>query len=265
MDTAAQGEPAVGRLESTRGAIRLCTPAAEGPLPRRGAAGRVDARARPVIWPFNSRLLRSTALIPAIQGTADRWLATWKPGPHHHLHETRAASISGPVSLIWPHCDGADSSERRNAGDFWAADYRRLVGSGTGAVTLSRSVSSPARRTGHAVLPHPAHRRPSPAVFDRSPPGPVRPGSDDDSVEVDQSERVARSVDLGESPGPAAFVPLREEQGEAHLGVLPDLVERMGRVAVPKEPSPAAQENVDIRLIDMKRGSRGRDTIPSLT
>ena len=173
MDTAAQGEPAVGRLESTRGAIRLCTPAAEGPLPRRGAAGRVDARARPVIWPFNSRLLRSTALIPAIQGTADRWLATWKPGPHHHLHETRDASISGPVSLIWPHCDGADSSERRNAGDFWAADYRRLVGSGTGAVTLSRSVSSPRPSNRACGSPAPG----SPTSFTGGVrPEPARPG-----------------------------------------------------------------------------------------
>jgi hypothetical protein len=37
--------------------------------------------------------------------------------------------------------------------------------------------SSPPRRNVHAVLPHTAPRRPSPAVFDQSPPGPVRPGA----------------------------------------------------------------------------------------
>ncbi len=36
----------------------------------------------------------------------------------------RACSLRFPnsVNRSWPRCDGADSSERRNAGEFWAAD-----------------------------------------------------------------------------------------------------------------------------------------------
>jgi hypothetical protein len=64
-------------------------------------------------------------------------------------------------------------------------------------VTPWRSVSSPARRSGHAVLPHPANRHPSPAVFGWSPPGSIWPGCGDDAIEGDQAELVRRSVDLG--------------------------------------------------------------------
>src|SRR5213078_1820606 len=103
----------------------------------------------------------------------------------------------------------------------------------------------PARRSGHAVLPHPAHRLPSPAVFGWGPPGPVGPGWDDDAIEGDQAERAGRPVDLGEAPGPAAVMPLRDEQREPHQRVAPDLVERAGGVPVTEIARPAAQEEVD--------------------
>src|SRR5215207_829510 len=78
---------------------------------------------------------------------------------------------------------------------------------------------APPRRTGRAVLPHPAHRHPSPAVFGRSPPWLVWPWGDDDSVEGDQTEAHRRPVDLREAPCAAALVSFGDEQRDAHDGV----------------------------------------------
>jgi len=46
----------------------------------------------------------------------------------------------------------------------------------------------PARQTVHAVLPHTAYRRSSPAVFGLPAPVPEGPGRDDGSMEADQAQ-----------------------------------------------------------------------------
>jgi hypothetical protein len=46
----------------------------------------------------------------------------------------------------------------------------------------------PARQTVHAVLPHTAYRRSSPAVFGLPAPVPVGPGRDDGSMEAGQAQ-----------------------------------------------------------------------------
>jgi hypothetical protein len=92
------------------------------------------------------------------------------------------------------------------------------------------SVSSTSPSTVHAVLPHTAHRRPLPAVFGRSPPGPIRPGGNDGSIEGDQPQAIRRAIDLGGAPCPAPLMPLGDKQRDPQHGVLPDLVELPGRV-----------------------------------
>src|SRR5271169_227259 len=67
-----------------------------------------------------------------------------------------------------------------------------LGGSGTGAVPLYGPFPVPARQTGHAVLPHPAYRRSSPAVFGLPAPVPEGPGRNDDSMEAGQSQVIRR-------------------------------------------------------------------------
>jgi predicted amidohydrolase YtcJ len=67
-----------------------------------------------------------------------------------------------------------------------------LGGSGTGAVPLCGPFPVPARQTGHAVLPHPAYRRSSPAAFGLPAPVPEGPGRNDDSMEAGQSQVIRR-------------------------------------------------------------------------
>jgi hypothetical protein len=72
----------------------------------------------------------------------------------------------------------------------------------------------PARQTVHAVLPHTAYRRSSPAAFDF--PGPHRPGRDDDPIETDQAQVIRRQQHLGHAPTPcsATIAPFRQPQRE---------------------------------------------------
>ena len=91
-------------------------------------------------------------------------------------------------------------------------DNPELGGSGAGAVAIGLAVGlallpgvspgqlslrpwpvslpfpAPARQTVHAVLPHTAYRRSSPAAFGF--PGPKRPGRDDDPIKADQAQVV---------------------------------------------------------------------------
>src|SRR4051794_38112913 len=67
------------------------------------------------------------------------------------------------------------------------------VGLGAGAVTLSRSVSSPRPSNRACILPDTAQRRRSPPGIRLAPrcsPVPEGSGSDDDSEQVDQTEVV---------------------------------------------------------------------------
>ena len=54
-------------------------------------------------------------------------------------------------------------------------------------------------------------------------------------------------------------MPLGDEQRDPQQGIVPDLVERVSRVAIPKVPSPTAQEGIDLRddLFD-RRGEPAR-------
>jgi len=105
---------------------------------------------------------------------------------------------------------------------------------------------APARRTVHAVLPHTAHRRPSPAVFgNKRPPGPIRPGSDDEPVEVDQAEMVRRLAYVTQPPTPTLAMEVGHEDRQSLERMAHDLVEGTGRVPDPEEPSPTAQEPVE--------------------
>jgi hypothetical protein len=66
-----------------------------------------------------------------------------------------------------------------------------LGGSGTGAVSADHgSFPVPARQTVHAVLPHTAYRRSSPAVFGLPAPVPEGPGRDDGSMKASQAQVV---------------------------------------------------------------------------
>jgi hypothetical protein len=69
----------------------------------------------------------------------------------------------------------------------------------------------PAHQTVHAVLPHTAYRRSSPAAFDF--PGPRRPGPDDDPIETDQAQVIRREQHL------ARATRTRSQEVIAHPGV----------------------------------------------
>jgi hypothetical protein len=73
----------------------------------------------------------------------------------------------------------------------------------------------------------------------------VGPGFDDDAVEADQTEIVARAIDLGDSQA-RPRVAFREEQCESHRRVASDLVEGVGGVPVAEIARPAAQGQVDL-------------------
>ena len=95
----------------------------------------------------------------------------------------------------WSH----PSSGRRAAAA--SAGAVGVVGSARGAWTARQSwpdwsgFLSPPHRSVHAVLPHTALRRSSPSAFGSFPsPGPVGPGRDDGSGEVDQAHAVRRVV-----------------------------------------------------------------------
>jgi hypothetical protein len=79
------------------------------------------------------------------------------------------------------------------------------VGDWRGA-TWSWSVSSPARQTVHAVLPHTAYRRSSPAAFGPllATPVPEGSGRNDGSIEADQAHLVGRQEQLFQSPSPGS-------------------------------------------------------------
>ena len=104
---------------------------------------------------------------------------------------------------------------------------------------------APARQTVHAVLPHTAYRRSSPAAFDF--PGPKRPGRDDDSIKADQAQMVLRSQHLGHPPSPssAAFAPFGQPQRKPGQGIVPDLAEYQCGVAETEIPRPSAEEQVE--------------------
>src|SRR4029077_13657273 len=122
----------------------------------------------------------------------------------------------------------------------------RLVGSGAGAVTRWRSVSSP--RPSNRACGSPAHGSPTPFTGGVRflPPGPVGPGCDDDAVEADQTQIVARAIDLGESEGAPPLVAFGGEHREPHHRVASDLIEGVGGVPVAEIARPAAQEQVDL-------------------
>src|SRR4029077_19200082 len=122
----------------------------------------------------------------------------------------------------------------------------RLVGSGAGAVTAWRSVSSPRPSNRACASLAPGSPTPFTGGVRFLPPGPVGPGCDDDAVEADQTQIVARAIDLGESPGAPTLVAFRVEHREPHHRVASDLIEGVGGVPVAEITRPAAQEQVDL-------------------
>ena len=84
---------------------------------------------------------------------------------------------------------------------------RQVGGSGTGAVPPGRGpFPVPARQTVHAVLPHTAYRRSSPAAFGPllATPVPEGSGRNDGSIEADQAHLVGRQEQLFQSPSPGS-------------------------------------------------------------
>ena len=114
---------------------------------------------------------------------------------------------------------------------------------GVGAAAHTAAVSS--RRVGGWRGDAVAFRFQSPPVETGGvrfgPPGPVGPGCDDDAVEADQTQIVARAIDLGEAPGAPTLVACREEQREPHHRVASDLIEGVGGVPV-AEIAPPSRE-----------------------
>ena len=85
---------------------------------------------------------------------------------------------------------GTRSCDNRSHGQPHPEARRSVVGSGTGAVTGKRPVSS--ARPSNRACGSPAHGSPTSftAGIRSSPPGPVGPGGDDDSIKADQAELV---------------------------------------------------------------------------
>ena len=78
-------------------------------------------------------------------------------------------------------------------------------------------------------------------------------GATDDAVEADQTQIVARAIDLGEAPGAPTLVACREEQREPHHRVASDLIEGVGGVPVAEIARPAANQphgQISRRLFD---------------
>ena len=95
----------------------------------------------------------------------------------------------------------------------------------------------------------PAHGLPTPFTTGiRSfPPGLARPGCDNGSYQADQSALVRRTVgDHGQPKVPPALMPLPDEQHQPLPRVVTDLVETDGRMPIPKEGAPTAQEPVHV-------------------
>ena len=76
------------------------------------------------------------------------------------------------------------------------------------------------------------------------PPGKVRPGCDDESVEVDETEPFWVTEYEAQSPTARLPVKVANEDAESLNSERPDLVEHSGRVPDPEEPGPAAEEPV---------------------
>src|SRR6185369_5264374 len=183
---------------------------------------------------------------------------------------------SSPPNAPWPPCSpgppGAENTNTEPANpttDDGKTNDHELGGSGAGAVANGSAVGlallpefprgqlslqpwpvslpfpAPARQTVHAVLPHTAYRRSSPAAFDF--PSPKRPGRDDDPIKADQAQMVLRSQHLGHPPSPssAAFAPFGQPQREPGQGIVADLAEHQCGVAEAEIPRPAAQEQVE--------------------
>src|SRR4029453_7152859 len=109
------------------------------------------------------------------------------------------------------------------------------------AVTLSRCSVSNSRPSNRACG-SPAHGSPTSftaGIRSVPPPRRERPRRDDGS-QADQAQLVARLEQQSRPPDPAtSFVPLGDQLCQPHLGVVPDLLEVPGGVAVPEEPGPA--------------------------
>jgi hypothetical protein len=79
---------------------------------------------------------------------------------------------------------------------------------------------------------------------DKSPPGKVRPGWDDESIEIDQAKACRVSEYVVQSPTARLPVEVANEDAEPLDSEGPDLVEHVGRVPDPEEPGPTAEEPV---------------------
>ncbi len=138
----------------------------------------------------------------------------------------------------------------------WRGGKWLAVGSGAPAGVSRRQLSlqpwpvslpfpAPARQTVHAVVPHTADRRSSPAAFDF--PGLKRPGRNDDPIKADQAQMVFRSQYLGHPPtaGSAAFAPFGQPQRKPGQGIVPDLAEHQCGDTEAEITRPSAQEQVE--------------------
>src|SRR4029450_1883769 len=107
---------------------------------------------------------------------------------------------------------------------------------------------APPRQTVRAVLPHTAYRRSSPATFGLAAPVPEGSGRNDGPIEADQAHPAGRQEHLFEapSPGSSAVALLGQPDREPLEGVVPDLAEDPGGVAVAEVVRPAAQEQVEV-------------------
>src|SRR3954453_22695504 len=78
-------------------------------------------------------------------------------------------------------------------------------------------------------------------------PRPVRSWRDDGSVEVNQSTAVRPGVENLPAIPPGALMAVCDQQREAAIRMVDDLVELDRQVAVAEVPRPATQEPVEIR------------------
>src|SRR6185312_16100395 len=202
------------------------------PVDQRAELGPPSVRIYPV-----SRGHRGDLVVPHKQ----RILARWPPTPTEH-------------ALI------SENEPNRNL----RSEDHELGGSGAGAVANGSAVGlallpefprgqlslqpwpvslpfpAPARHTVHAVLPHTAYRRSSPAAFDF--PGPKRPGRDDDPIKADQTqvvERRARRCCGAPRPTPATGHLCDRPCPATHETVAPDRPWPTGKACAARlEPDP---------------------------
>ena len=166
-----------------------------GPAPR---PSRASTRPHAAAARSGRNAARSDRSPPRTQSTTDQGLRYEPRRPRHIQLSSQTpnnAAVTAPTSADTPNHPDHDlgGSGAGAVANGSAVGLALLPGFPRGQLSLqpwpvSLPFPAPARQTVHAVLPHTAYRRSSPAAFGF--PGPKRPGRDDDPIKADQAQVV---------------------------------------------------------------------------